>query len=168
MIEQARELDGSQILNIAANAGVFTAEEVEAVGELWEEYRRFAESSGYSFAVARDGERVLGFACFGPRELTQGTHDLYWIAVDRTARGRGVGHALIRYVEEEVRRRGGRILVVETSGTPAYSPTRSFYLSSGFREEGHIRDFYHPGDDLVIYVKYLQDEPVEVPSYAVW
>lgn len=166
MIEPAQEHDGQQIVAMTAAAGVFTAEEVEAVAEIWEDYRRFGPASGYHLVVAREGPRVLGYACFGPRELTEGTYDLYWIVTDIMARGRGIGHALIQYVEQEVRRIGGRILVVETSGTPAYTPTRRFYLSCGYTEEAHIRDFYHPGDDLVIYTKHLA--PLSMPAAPVW
>jgi ribosomal protein S18 acetylase RimI-like enzyme len=98
---------------------------------------------------------MLGYACFGPHPLTQGTYDLYWIVVDPTAQGHGIGHALLARVEAEVQARGGRLLLVETSGTPAYAPARRFYESSGYRCEATIHDFYALGDDLVIFSKDL-------------
>jgi GNAT superfamily N-acetyltransferase len=42
----------------------------------------------------------------------------------RPAQGRGIGHALLARVEAEVQTRGGRLLLIETSGTPAYAPAR--------------------------------------------
>ena len=152
MIEPAREADGAQIVAMTARAGVFTQEEVDCVRELWEESRR-GEESGYLFLVAREDEAVLGYACFGPRSLTQGTFDLYWIAVDPEAQGKGIGSALMARTEEEVRRRGGRLVIVETSGTPAYTPARRLYTSCGYKAEAVIRDFYTPGDDLHLFSK---------------
>jgi ribosomal protein S18 acetylase RimI-like enzyme len=102
-----------------------------------------------------DRGRVLGFACFGPHPLTEGTFDLYWVAVDPDARRQGVGRALLSQVETEVQARGGRLLVIETSGLPSYTPTRQFYESCDCRREAVIRNFYAPGDDLVIFVKEL-------------
>jgi hypothetical protein len=52
----------------------------------------------YNVLVCDDGERILGYICFGPTPMTMGTWDLYWIAVDRsqhTVIG-GVGYSLFR------------------------------------------------------------------------
>jgi ribosomal protein S18 acetylase RimI-like enzyme len=102
---------------------------------------------------------MQGYACFGPHPLTQGTYDLYWIVVAPAAQGHGIGHALLARVEAEVQARGGRLLLVETSGTPAYAPARQFYESSGYRCEATIHDFYAPGDNLVIFSKDLGQAP---------
>src|SRR5574342_587523 len=83
----ATEADGSKIQDIAARAGVFSQEEVECVGALWEEYLNLGpEHCGYHFIVYRNGDQTLGFACYGPRNLTDGAFDLYWIAVDPSVR----------------------------------------------------------------------------------
>ena len=154
MIFPATEADGSKIQDIAARAGVFSQEEVECVGALWEEYLNLGpECCGYNFIVDRNGEQVLGFACYGPRDLTDGAFDLYWIAVDPVARCNGVGHALLTASEEAVRVRGGRMLIAETSGTPHYETTRRFYLRMGYTPEAIIKDFYTIGDDLLIFTK---------------
>jgi ribosomal protein S18 acetylase RimI-like enzyme len=128
MIMTAREADGSQIQDITARAGVFNQEEVDCVSELWQEYLTLgSEQCGYNFIVDREGDQVLGFACYGPRDLTDGVYDLYWIAVDPNARRKRVGHRLLTASEEAVRESGGRILIAETSGTPHYESTRKFY-----------------------------------------
>ena len=156
MILTAAEADGPQIQDITARAGVFSQEEVECVGEIWGEYLTLGpEACGYSFIVDRDGPQVRGFACYGPRELTNGVFDLYWIAVDPDSRRGGVGCSLLAASEEAVRRLGGRMLIAETSGTPLYEPTRKFYLGTGYVREATIKDFYLEGDDLAIFVKRL-------------
>jgi len=156
MISVPSDKDGAQIHAISANTTVFNQEEVECVDELWEEYlTQGSERSGYYFLVEKEAERVLGYACYGPRSLTSGTYDLYWIAVDPTARRGGVGRGLLAASEQAVRKLGGRLLVLETSGLPAYEPTRKFYLTTGYTLEATLKDFYSDGDDLVIFTKRL-------------
>ena len=154
MIGPGLEADGPQVRDIAARAGVFSPEEVECVVALWEEYLVDGPTlGGYNFLVDRDEERVLGFACFGPRDLTNGVFDLYWIAVDSKTHRNGVGRRLLTACEEEVRKAGGRMLIAETSGTSHYESTRKFYSGMGYALEATIKDFYTEGDDLAIFVK---------------
>lgn len=154
MITTAAEIDGSQIESIAARAGVFSQEEVECVAELWQEYLKMGpECCGYNFIVERDEDRILGFACYGPRDLTEGVFDLYWVAVDPDFRCRGVGRALLTASEKAACEAGGRMLVAETSGTPLYDSTREFYFRMGYRSEAILKDFYTVGDDLFIFIK---------------
>ena len=154
MIIPATVTDGSQIQSITATAGVFSQEEIECVSELWDEYLTLGpERCGYNFIVYRDGDQVLGFACYGPRDLTDGVFDLYWIAVDPATRYNGVGRALLTASEEAARAMGGRMLIAETSGTPLYESTRKFYVSMGYENEATIKDFYALGDDLMIFTK---------------
>jgi len=97
----------------------------------------------------------LGYACFGPHPLTQATYDLYWIAVDPAAQGRGVGRALLARVEAEVEACGGRLLLIETSDVPAYAAARRLYEAAGYSREAVVHDFYAPGDSLLIFSKHL-------------
>lgn len=129
--------------------------EVACVEELWKVYLEQGEASGYTFLVYREGQRVLGYVCFGPHPLTEGTFDLYWIAVDPANRGRGIGRALYARAEAEVQMRGGRLLLVETSSTPAYAPARRFYETCGYHYQAVVHNFYAPGDDLIIFGKEL-------------
>jgi len=156
-IREAEERDRGTILEISSAVGVFTGEEVATVDELLEEYLHTQGQRDYEFFAACDDEdRVLGFVCFGPTALTEGTFDLYWIAVSKSIHGGGVGRALMEWTEEHLRAAGGRILVAETSGTPEYAPTRRFYERLGY--EGHLSvpDYYRPGDDLILYSKHLR------------
>jgi ribosomal protein S18 acetylase RimI-like enzyme len=154
MIVTAIETDGFQIQDIAARTGFFSQEEVECVGALWQEYLTDGpEQCGYTFIVERNGDQVLGFACYGPRDLASGVFDLYWIAVDPDCHRNGVGRRLLDASEAAVCQAGARMLIAETSGTPHYEPTRKFYLGMGYAMEASIKDFYSPGDDLAIFIK---------------
>jgi hypothetical protein len=45
--------------------------------------------------------------------------------------------------------------MIETSSTAPYVLARRLYESSGYRCDAVVRDFYAPGDDLLIYAKTL-------------
>lgn len=62
---------------------------------------------------------------------------------------------MLRYVEEDIRGREGRVVFIETGSKPLYAPTRQFYLRQGYTEEALLRDFYAEGDSMVIYRKCL-------------
>lgn len=154
MISTATEADKDQITNITARAGVFNQEEVDSVPAMFDEYLKYgADGSGYHFIVYREEEQVLGYAIYGFRDLTDGVYDLYWIAVDPSARRKSVGRKLLSACEEAVREAGGRIIIAETSGTDEYVSTREFYVRTGYKAEAVIKDFYKPGDDLYIFIK---------------
>lgn len=157
MIFTAEKADGGQIQDITARAGVFNEEEVQCVADIWQEYINDGpEVCGYNFIVDREDEKVLGFACYGPRDLATGVYDLYWIAVDPETRRSGAGRRLIAASEEAVFKLSGRMLIAETSGTAHYKSTRDFYEGVGYTAEAVIKDFYSPNDDLFIYIKRLK------------
>lgn len=154
LIDDLRPSDVEAIVAVVEETGVFRPCEVEVARDVIRAALE-GEASGYHVRVARAGERVIGYACFGPTPCTQGTFDLYWIAVSPAWSRRGVAGALLERVEREVRAMGGRMLVAETSGTPPYQAARGFYQRHGFREQARIPDFYQPGDAKVVFVKTL-------------
>ncbi|WP_233261397.1 GNAT family N-acetyltransferase [Vitiosangium sp. GDMCC 1.1324] len=107
----------------------------------------------YKILVADKDGKLVGYVCYGPTPMTEGTYDLYWIASDPAVRGQGVGASLVAGMEADLRRLKARIIRVETSATEAYGPTRGFYASMKYTEEARIREFYKPGDDLIILSK---------------
>ncbi len=158
MISNATQADGPGIRVITAEAGVFTQPEIDALAAVWQEHLSLgSEQSGYHFLVERDRTSVIGYACYGYRDLSGGVFDLYFIAVDPSARRKGVGRRVLAAAEQAARRAGGRMMIAETSGAPLYEPTRKFYLGVGYQLEATIRDFYGMGDDLAIFVKRFAD-----------
>jgi ribosomal protein S18 acetylase RimI-like enzyme len=80
---------------------------------------------------------------------------MYWIAVDPGIQGNGAGTRLNAHAEDVITKRGGRLIVVETSSRRQYEPTRKFYERRGYAETARIPRYYRRDDDLVIYCKYL-------------
>jgi GNAT superfamily N-acetyltransferase len=119
----------------------------------------------YEFVGAYDDAgRLLGYACFGATPATEGTYDLYWLAVHPAAQGRGAGRALVRWVEQELGTRGARLLVIETSSRTDYAHTREFYARGGYLEAARVRDFYAPADDRIILTTRLRAREVGVAT----
>lgn len=147
--------DRAAILDCARSAGVFTSEEVNTVDELFDGYLRDPVKSGYNFLSAREGDALLGFACWGPTSLSKGAADLYWICTAREAQGQGVATALFRAVEAAARAADRWLIVIWTSSRLDYEPARNFYLRVGCTLATRIADFYDRGEDLCVFVKRL-------------
>ena len=58
-------------------------------------------------------------------------------------------------MERAIGAAGGRVLIVDTSGTAAFEQTRAFYLKNGYEAEARILDFWADGDDKVTFRKAL-------------
>ena len=84
--------------------------------------------------------------------MTKATFDLYWLATRADRMGKGYGRKMVAFVEEEVKRQGGKLLVIETSSHESYGGTREFYLKIGCTLAAQIPDFYDQGDDKLIYL----------------
>jgi len=138
------------LASVIRSTGVFNEDEVGVALEL------FDDSSGdYEFIGAFDGDRLIGYACFGPTPATDRTYDLYWIAVHRDAQRSGAGSVLISEVEHRLHARRARLVVVETSSRADYEPTRAFYRKRGYRQSATVPHYYSHGDHRVIYTKSL-------------
>jgi len=103
--------------------------------------------------VAAKGGTPGAIAYCAPERMTDGTWNLLLIAVREDWQGQGAGGLLTRRVEREAAARGARILLVETSGQPAFERTRAVYRRLGYSEEARIRDFYAAGDDKIVFRK---------------
>ena len=161
-----RPRDRARVAELLLSTAVFSPDEIDVALQLFDATIRHEGATGaddahmpdYEFTGAFDGERLLGYACAGPTPATEGTFDLYWLAVDAAAQGKGIGTTLVRAVERELRDRGTRMLLVETSSRPDYSNTRAFYARCGYTEAARIRDFYAPVDDRIMLTTRLTPE----------
>lgn len=102
-----------------------------------------------------DNDTAIGFCYAAPEQLSQGTWNMLAIAVLPSRQGDGVGAALIQELEDTLRKKGNRIVIVDTSGTEAFSRTQAFYHKNGYTQEARVRDFWAEGDDKIIFWKRL-------------
>jgi GNAT superfamily N-acetyltransferase len=86
------------------------------------------------------GGRIVGTVQLGLDTPPNQRHraDVKKMLVHRSARGRGVGAALMAAIEEEARRRGRWLLVLDT--VPGESGHR-LYLRAGWQQSGTVPDY---------------------------
>ena len=146
--------DRPRLAALLSRIETFSRDEVACALELIDAAAQPANPDYRVLVAVREGT-LQGYVCYGPTPMTQGTFDLYWIASDPQVRGQGVGAALVSAMEGELRRGGARLIRVETSAMEAYGPTRGFYAAMQYKEESRFRDFYKPGEDLIVLAKRL-------------
>ena len=112
----------------------------------------------FTEAEVESADKVSGYVCYGPTPLTDGTYDIYWIAVDPERQGKKIGSELLSFAENDIAKNKGRLITVYTSSQEKYLSTRNFYIKRGYHEGCRIKDYYRRGDDLVVYVKQISED----------
>lgn len=154
LIRKVSSSDREAIVSIVDRTANLTEEERICAAELLDIYLNNPLQTDYFFITATDeSDCPAGYVCYGKTPLAASVYDLYWIVVDPALRGKGIGKELLKATEGILGGLGARMLVAETSGLPEYEPARAFYLKNGFYEEARIKEFYKPGDDLIMYIK---------------
>jgi ribosomal protein S18 acetylase RimI-like enzyme len=152
-IRRAEGRDTQRVIEILQGTQFFRPGEIKIAREVLEAAVKDGPAGDYQSYVAQEDGDVVGWVCFGATPCTVGTFDVYWVGVDAAKQGRGIGKAMMEYVEAIIRSLKGRMIVVETSGTEHYKPTQRFYEKLGYGEAARVKEFYAPGDDKVIYIK---------------
>jgi ribosomal protein S18 acetylase RimI-like enzyme len=153
------EKDRARLLSMLIRTRAFTSAEIDVAMELIESVLKDPMQKDYQiYCLVDDQDLVIGYLCCGPTPMTEGTFDLYWIAVDPDFKEKGAGSRLLSLLEEVVRAKGGRLILADTSTVPQYEKTQRFYLKNGFEEVARIPDYYHPGNDRVTFCKKLDDK----------
>ena len=155
MIRKLVKDDREQIQSILRETKHFNDDEIKVALELIDIYLNDEKQQDYIIYVYETDGRTEGYICYGKRPLTDWTYDLYWIAVDPNIHGKGIGSSLVKHMEEDLKSKGGKIILIETSGKAGYENERKFYTKNGYSVQTIIKDFYRAGDDLYIYCKYL-------------
>jgi ribosomal protein S18 acetylase RimI-like enzyme len=148
--------DRAPIEQMVRATGVFMEEEVTVALELVDHALNKPGQDDYIFFVHEAKGKTLGYACIGKTPMTDATWDLYWIVVDPTAHGQGIGQALTLKTEEYVTAHSGRLIVIETSSKPSYDRTRKFYVDAGYVQLAEIANYYRANDSLVVFGKYFR------------
>ena len=134
VIDQMRPSDWEQVREIylqGIRSGHSTFETEAPSWERWDEaHLPFAR------LVMREGERVLGWAALSPvskRQVYRGVAELT-VYVAESARGRGIGRALLDELIEESERNG--IWTLQASIFPENVASVELHRRCGFREVG--------------------------------
>jgi ribosomal protein S18 acetylase RimI-like enzyme len=146
--------DKAGLLSLLIKTKAFTSKEIDVAMELIDIVLKDKNQKDYKIHCAvNDQDKLLGYICYGPSPMTEGTFDLYWIAVDPDLQDQGVGSLLIDFLEGEVRKIQGRMALAETASIGEYEKTQRFYLHKGFKEVARVPDYYYPGNDRITFCK---------------
>ena len=97
----------------------------------------------------------VAIAYCAPEQMTEGTWNLYLIAVHPDYQSQGIGTSMVNCIEETLKERGERLILVETSSLPDFERTRDFYKKLSYQQEAQIREFYQAGEDKIVFRKLL-------------
>lgn len=148
--------DGAAVVDLVVAAGMFSRDEAGFLADGVLD----AGDDGATCLVedAEDGRGLASVLFYRPEDAADRAYDLTMIAVRPDLQGGGRGAALMRHAEDDLRRRGQRLLLVRTSGTSQYDRTREFYRGLGYVEQTRVADYWTDGDDLVLFTKRLSGQ----------
>lgn len=153
VLRELEQADRAALEALVRSVELFSPAEMDVAMEVLDACLAHPGRDYFGLGAFTASGSLLGYACYGPTPCTEGTWDLYWIAVAGAARGQGVGSQLMQEVERTLARSQARLLLIETASRDDYTPTRSFYRRRGYTVAARVPDFYAPGDDRVIFVR---------------
>lgn len=108
------------------------------------------DDAATNVAVAREGERLVGF---GIMQYKEDEAHLILLAVQDSHRRRGIGTALVRWLETTALTAGIGLIYLEARITNG--PARAFYRRLGYMEVATVRGYYLGREDCVRIAKDL-------------
>jgi GNAT superfamily N-acetyltransferase len=146
--------DRAKLHSMLIETRVFTSEEIEVAMEVIDIILKDQTQKDYHiYCMVDDQGQPIGYICYGPAPMTQGTFDLYWIVVDPDFQGQRIGYQLLGFLERVLRGMNARMVLADTSSIPEYEKAQKFYLQNGFQEVARVPDYYWPGNDRVTFCK---------------
>lgn len=155
MIRPATPNDMSALMALADATGMFEANELEGLAGMVSAYFDGHLDDDHFWIVNEADGALSGAAYYAAETMAYGVWNLYFIGVLPSRQRQGCGEALLHHVEQGLRERGERLLLIETSSLDAFEGARRFYRKHGYDEEARIRDFYKAGEDKIIFRKAL-------------
>ena len=159
-IRPTRREEARLLVHLTEATGLFKPVEVEALQEVLDDYFTTTHRYGHLSVTCEEDGQVLGFAYYAPAAMTDRTWYVYWIVVRKDLQARGTGSRLLKHLEDDIRlNHQGRVLFIETGSLPHYELTRKFYLKNGYEQHALLKDYYAPGDSMVVFRKDLTGSP---------
>jgi ribosomal protein S18 acetylase RimI-like enzyme len=126
----------------------------EYLGEMISDYFNNPATQDLWFTYM-DNDKQLAIGYCVPEKLTDGTYNLLAIGVSQDAQRNGIASQMMNYIEQLLKQKDGRILIVETSSDDAQIGARNFYNKIGYTQAAVIKDFWKDGEDKIVFWKKL-------------
>ena len=99
MIRLTRPNDKTDLIILAEASGLFEPSQTEELATMLDQhFSRESESQALWFTD--DGNGIVGVAYVAPERMTEGTWNLYLMAIHPDCQRQGRGAALLRYIEQ--------------------------------------------------------------------
>jgi ribosomal protein S18 acetylase RimI-like enzyme len=155
-------------MSLLGAVGLFGSGELDFLRGLLESHFEGQLGDGHTWIVDdNDVDQPVAIAYYAPERLTEGTWNLYLIAVHPDQRRMGRAESLIRHIEGVLAQSGARLLLVETAFAPLLAGAWALYKKCGYTQEARIANFYAAGVDKLIFTKPLATAPDSVGSPGV-
>ncbi len=105
--------------------------------------------------IMLENEKVIGYIDLRRHEFADGGYYSDWFAVHKDYRGKGIGSNMLSEVEKFAKSINARYILIETGDIDFYIRTRNFYEKNGFKQVGHIPEYYYKNWGMYIYQKML-------------
>ncbi len=143
--------DIDELKNVVDSSELFPSEYLD---EMISDYFNNPETQDIWFTYTDNNKQVAIGYCV-PEKLTDGTYNLLAIGVSKDIQRKGIASQMMDYIEQVLKQKDGRILIVETSSDDAQIPARNFYHKIGYIQAAVIKDFWKEGEDKIVFWKKL-------------
>lgn len=163
MLRPATPADSPAILQLALDTTLFLPHETALLQSLLDSYHATlntdpsppASSPRLEVFSHTPTSPPLGVAYLTPDLMTDRKWDLLMIAVSPTHQRSGIGRSLLLSAESHLRSLHARLLLIETSSLPKFTPTHAFYRSLSYTHVATIPHFYTTNEHKLIFSKHL-------------
>lgn len=150
-IRAVTKFDIKWLKKVVDSSELFPSEHLE---EMISDYFNNPNSQDIWFTYIDNNTHVAIGYCV-PEKLTDGTYNLLAIGVSQNFQRKGIASQMMNYIEQELKQKDGRILIVETSSDDAQIGAIQFYNKIGYTQTAIIKDFWKDGEDKIVFLKKL-------------
>lgn len=146
---QANDIE--ELKKVCDSSGLFPSEYLD---EMVSDYFNNSDTQDIWFTYI-DNKKPVAIGYCVPEKFTNETYNLLAIGVSQDTQRKGIASQMMKYIEQLLKNKGGRILIVETSSDDAQIGARKLYQKIGYTQEAVIRDFWNVGEDKIVFWKRL-------------
>lgn len=154
MQQKIRPITKSDVPNLKKvldSCGLFPSEYLD---DMIADYFNNESSEDIWFTCSED-DQALSIGYCVPEKLTVGTYNVLAIGVSEQHQRKGIAEKMMHYIEQVLKEKEARILIVETSSDSAQTAARTFYKKIGYQQMATIKDFWNDGEDKIVFWKRL-------------
>jgi len=134
----------------------FTKEDFEVFSGVLSEIENKEED--YFVILIKQNNISIGICIYVNIPLSNDVYEIYWIFINENIKNKGYGSFLLNTVENEIKKKHGKILFLDTELHYKYKNTIEFYLRNNFIIDTIEPNFYGSSRDKIIFKKYLNVE----------